>query len=373
MKKLVSGLLLSGALAVVSSGAHAAPIAANASPISIDTPLGAVNISGQLSGLAFYQNNAVHAYPGDSETYFDVDNATVTVSKTTGMFQFYVQGGDYSFPTVGVPYDKSSDQNSFFGAVPIAYGKIQFNDAFSISAGKLPTLVGTELGFTPQNLNIERGLLWYQEPLYSRGVQVNYASGPLSIAVSWNDGAYTNVWSSFSGLISYAIDSENTVAFDASVTPDMTNHLYEDRRPGQQIYDLMYTYASGPWTINPYIQYQNYNDHPSYYPVFGGKRSSGSDWGFAVLAGYQFTPEWSLNGRVEYETASGGSPDFYPLVYGPGSNAWSFTITPTYQKGIFFARGELSYASLGSFETGYGSDEDKSDQFRAMVETGIVF
>lgn len=372
MKKLMTGLLVSGALAIASS-TQAAPIAANAGPISIDTPLGAVNISGQLSGLAFYQNNAVHAYPGDNETTFDVDNAMVTVSKTTGMFQFYVQGGDYSFPTVGVPYDKSSDQNSFFGAVPIAYGKIQFNDTFSIEAGKLPTLVGAEVAFTPQNLNIERGLLWYQEPVFSRGVQANYASGPLSVSVSWNDGFYSNVWSSFSGLISYAFDSSNTLAFDVSVTSDKDNHLGENRQPGQQIYNLMYTYANGPWTVSPYVQYQHKNDHPSY--LCDCDLGTGSDWGFAVLAAYQFTPEWSLNGRVEYETASGASSSFsgYPLPFGRGSNAWSFTITPTYQKGIFFARGELSYASLGSFDTGYGRDEDKSDQFRAMVETGIVF
>jgi hypothetical protein len=372
MKKLITGLLLSGALAVGGS-AQAASIAANATPISLDSPIGTLNISGQLSGLAFYQSNATHSYPGDHETEFDLDNGMVTVSKTTGMFQFYVQAGDYSFPTVGIPYDKSSDQNSAFGAVPIAYGKVQLSDEFSIEAGKLPTLVGAEVAFTPQNLNIERGLLWYQEPVFSRGVQLNYASGPLSVSVSWNDGFYSNVWASFSGLISYAFDSSNTLAFDASETPDENNHLGENRMPGQQIYNLMYTYTNGPWTISPYVQYQHKNDHPSY--LCDCTLGTGSDWGFAVLAAYQFTPEWSLNGRVEYETSYGASPFFsgHPLPFGRDSNAWSFTVTPTYQKGIFFARGELSYASLGSYDTGYGVDDNKSDQFRAMLETGIVF
>ncbi len=162
------------------------------------------------------------------------------------MFQFYVQAGMYSFPTVGVPYDKADDQSSsFLGPVPVAYAKLQLTDSFSVSAGKLPTLVGAELAFTPQNFNIERGLLWWQEPVSSRGVQANYASGPLSIAVSWNDGYYSDVWNTGSALVSFAIDESNTLAFDASVTPDSGS------LSGNQIYDVMYTFNSAPWTIGP--------------------------------------------------------------------------------------------------------------------------
>ena len=69
-------------------------------------------------------------------------------------------------------------------------------------------------------------------------MQVNYASGPLSIAVSWNDGYYTDVWNTVSGLISYAIDDSNTIAFDVSSTPDYMGNA------GNQIYDLMYTYIA---------------------------------------------------------------------------------------------------------------------------------
>ena len=34
------------------------------------------------------------------------------------------------------------------------------------------------------------------------------------------------------------------------------------------------------------------------------------------------------------------------LLYGPGSAAWSVTVTPTYQKNIFFTRAELSYVGM---------------------------
>ena len=376
--KLLLGV--ASAAMLLASGAQAGAIAGNSNPISFDPGIGKVQITGQLSGLAFYQSNSTGTdygyYPGNANSYLDIDNALITVQKSDGMFQFFVQAGAYSFPSLGFPYVKASAVPSgTFGLVPLAYGKIQLDDNFSIEAGKLPTLIGAELGFTTQNINIERGLLWNQEPLVSRGVQANYVDGPLSIALSWNDGSYTNVWNTGSGLISYAIDSSDTIAFDAEVVPDQHTSNNHVRNPGQQIYDLMYTYTSDPWTIAPYVQYQAFNDHYSYYHHCGCQLSSGNEWGVGVLASYQFDPNWSLNGRFEYEAASAGSPDYWALPYGQHSKAWSITATPTYQDGMFFARGELSYTGLSdqAYEYGFGSSGTKSDQFRAMFETGVSF
>ena len=82
-------------------------------------------VSGQLPAWRYYQANATHLAPGDGELTYDISNALITVQKTEGMFQFYVQAGLYSFPTVGNPYDKANDQNSFLGPVPVAYAKLQ--------------------------------------------------------------------------------------------------------------------------------------------------------------------------------------------------------------------------------------------------------
>src|SRR5438445_668615 len=54
-----------------------------------------------------------------------------------------------------------------------------------------------------------------QEPAISRGVQANYSSGPLSLALSWNDGFYSNRLNWISGSAAYTIDSSNTVSFIA--------------------------------------------------------------------------------------------------------------------------------------------------------------
>jgi hypothetical protein len=366
MKSFTKILLgAAGAVALLTSGAEAGAIAANPNPISFDAGFGKVTVDGQLTGLAYYQSNSNGSFygtwPGNAETYLDIDNALVSVAKTDGMFQFYVEGGLYSFPTVGNPYVKATATTpATFGAVPMAYGKIQLDDSFSIEAGKLPTLVGAELAFTPQNINIERGLLWWQEPLVSRGVQANYASGPLSVSLSWNDGSYTNIWNTGSGLISFAIDSSDTLAFDASVTAARNGYA------GNQIYDLMYSYSADPWTIGPYVQYQHFDD--TKYNGYSYNDSS-SEWGIGVLASYQLDPNWSLNGRAEYEASSGNG---WALEYGNKSKAWSLTVTPTYQDGLFFARGELSYTGLSDQTVGFGKNFDKDNQFRALFETGIV-
>ena len=263
----------------------AGAIAANPNPISFDAGFGKIVVSGQVK-RSWRSTRATRPTCSQVTTRrtFDIDNALVTVQKSDGMFQFYVQAGLYSFPTVGVPYDKASDQNSLLGPLPVAYGKLQLTDSFSISAGKLPTLVGAELAFTPQNINIERGLLWWQEPITSRGVQANYASGPLSIALSWNDGFYTNVWNTGSGLISYAFNSANTLAFDASFTPDYSRHL---RQP-----DLR---------LDVHLHRRSVDHSVPMCNIRASTISGGSDWGIGVLASYQFNPQWSLNGRVEYE------------------------------------------------------------------------
>ena len=37
----------------------------------------------------------------------DISNAQVFIQKTSGWFQFYLQGGAYNIPVVGVPFVKT--------------------------------------------------------------------------------------------------------------------------------------------------------------------------------------------------------------------------------------------------------------------------
>jgi hypothetical protein len=95
-----------------------------------------------------------------------------------------------------------------------------------------------------------------------------------------------------------------------------------------------------------------------------------------VLVNYAFDENWRLGGRAEYIKSTGNLTNGAPsLLYGPGSHAWSLTITPTFQRGIFFARAEGSYTGIGNSAAGFefGNNFDKSSQARLMVEAGVLF
>ncbi|HEY2068122.1 MAG TPA: outer membrane beta-barrel protein [Rhizomicrobium sp.] len=354
------------------------PIASNATPGSFDAGFGNIYYGGSVTGLAYYQTNPTHGAPGNGSSGFDLSNGQAWLEKTDGLFQFYVQAGIYSLPSLGTAYIRSSKiTTNTFGAVPIGYIKIAPNAEWSVEVGKLPTLIGAEYTFTFENMQIERGLLWNQEPAISRGVQVNYASGPLTVSLSLNDGYYSNTYSTLSGLVSYAFNPVNTLAFAASgnlAHPGTSTFVTAPVLNNSQIYNLIYTYNAAPWVITPYVQYQRVESHATN-PVFV---NSMSDWGFGVLASYAVTPTFNVTGRAEYETSSGGFPAFgqFPLPFGPGSKAWSFTVTPTWQFKAFFVRAEASYTTLSHSVPGvleFGKSFDKDNQARVMLETGVQF
>src|ERR1700722_4303950 len=349
--------------------AMSGPLTNNPAPFSLDSVpgldqiLGKVYVSGALSGMVMGQSNAKEI-PGDRDGYMDLTNGTVTLQKTDGWFQWYVQAGAYSYPTLGAAYTNASNTGSAtFGAVPQAWGKVVLSDSFNVIAGELPTLIGDEYAFTYENMNVERGLLWAQEPLVSRGVQANYAAGPFSLSVSWNDGYYSNRYDEISGLVSYAFNGgADTLAVAGEDGLGQTGYgsagstLFQNN---SSIYNFIWTHTSGNWTISPYFQYTNSD-------LLHTDSASG-----AVLVTYAFNDFWKLSGRFEYVGSSGPAN----ILYGAGSNAFSFTITPTWQYKRFFIRPELSYISASSTTAGaaLGQFGNDTDQFRGLIESGILF
>jgi hypothetical protein len=349
--------------------AMAGPLTNNPAPISLDAIpgfeeiLGKVYVSGALTGMVMGQT-AAHEIPGDRDAYMDLTNGMFVLQKIDGWFQWYVQGGAYSYPTLGAPYTNASNTGSLtFGAVPQGWAKVVLADSFNVIAGELPTLIGDEYAFTYENMNVERGLLWAQEPLVSRGVQANYTAGPFSLSVSWNDGFYSNRYNEISGLVSYAFNGgADTLAVAAE---GQLGHTYYGNagsslfQNNSSIYNLIYTHTSGNWTISPYFQYTNSD-------LLHTDSASG-----AVLVTYAFNDFWKLSGRFEYVGTSGPAN----ILYGAGSNAFSFTVTPTWQYKRLFIRPELSYVSAGSTTRGAALGEfgNDTDQFRGLLEAGILF
>ncbi|HEV2606939.1 MAG TPA: porin [Xanthomonadaceae bacterium] len=349
------------------------PLQGNSKPMAFDTgPFGKVYLTGAFSGLAFHQDNVS---PGDRGSLADLSNGQIFIQKTDGPIQFFVQAGAYSLPDLGTAYLRASKATGgFYGGVPQAFIKFAPSDTFSIMAGKLPTLMGAEYTFSFENMNIERGLLWNQENAVNRGVQANYAKGPLTVSASWNDGFYSKRYNWLSTSIAYAINPSNTITFvgtgntSSTARSSLATPLVQNN---EQLYNLIYTYTSGPWTVTPYLQYTRVPQDTAL-----GIVHSASTLGAALLGKYSFNDKFSLAARVEYIGSTGSVANGAPsLIYGPGSNAWSFTITPTYQRGIFFARAEFSYVGANGTTPGFalGPFATKTTQSRAMLEAGVLF
>jgi hypothetical protein len=362
------------------------PLAANPNPMSFDLgPLGPVYLTGAITGLGLWQNNP---FPDDQRSLASLTNGQFFFQKTDGLLQYYVQVGAYTIPSLGAPYfNTGKATGDFFGPLPMAWAKVAPTDAFSIQGGKIATLLGAENTFTFQNMNIERGLLWAQEPAISRGGQLNYTSGPLAFALSFNDGFYSNRYTWLSGSATYTIDSSNNVVLAAggnyahttkvtTTTPFFQTTVTPLFQNNETLFTLVYNYNSAPWTITPYFQFTHVPAASSI-----GAFSAASTYGGAILANYSFAEDSPLSGfsipiRFEYIGSSGSLASGAPnLLYGPGSNAWSVTLTPTYQYKIFFARAEFSHVGANSTTSGlvFGPNGTNTTQTRFMFEAGVLF
>jgi hypothetical protein len=368
----------------------AGPLTLSTTPLNADLAgLGTVYLSGVASGMGLFQSNPVGSVfsPAgkllghDLNNNVDLSNGMAIIQKIDGLVQFYAQVGAYALPALGVDYHQTQragqTDKDFFGPLPEAYLKVVPTDTFSVEGGNLPSLIGAESTFTFQNMNVERGLLWNLEPAISRGVQGNLTTGPLAWAVSVNDGFYSSDISWVSGSATWTINPSNTLAVAAGGNFDGNTKSNSIAAPyvlnNETVVNLIYTYNAAPFTITPYFQYTS-NGHNA---TITGAIKDADTWGGAILANYNIDDNWNLAGRAEYVSSSGSLTDgsANPLGFGAGSSAWSFTITPTFQYNIFFARLEGSYVGATDTAPGsaFGKTGNSKDQERLVIETGILF
>jgi hypothetical protein len=353
------------------------PLSFNPGSNAVDVgKLGNWYVDGVLSGVGLAQD---HPAANDRKVLLDVSNAQVSLQKTDGLVQFYLQLGAYSLPEIGIQYGRLTDAShalgGYYGAFSQGFIKFAPGGGVTIEIGKLPTLIGPEDIFTFENVNIQRGLLWGQEPTVSRGIQADFTTGPVTLDLSLNDGFYANHYTWISGAATWALDSADTLAIQGG---DNLGHdaVATTATPLPQnngsVVDLVFTHQAGRFSIIPYLQYSGI---PADQRI--GLRHAASSYGGAVLISLPLAPSWSLGGRVEYLGTSGrgASAQGVDLLYGPGSDAVSLTLTPTYAVSPFFIRADLSAVEIGHFVagSGFGADGESRLQLRAMIETGVIF
>ncbi|HEY7334983.1 MAG TPA: outer membrane beta-barrel protein [Bryobacteraceae bacterium] len=334
-------------------------------------PFGKLTVNGVLDGLGMWTGNYV---AGDNSTHAALGNAQVFIQRTESWFQFYLQVGAYNIPALGVPFlDTDKAIGDLYGPVPVAFLKLQPAKNTSFLVGALPTLMGAEYTFTFQNMNVQRGLLWNQENAVNRGVQVNQTIGKFTASLSWNDGYYSNRYSWMSGSLTYANGPHSlTFAAMGNLGQTKVQTLATPVQNNGSMYAVIYTYNKGSWIVQPYYQYGSVPRNPQVGIVKGNTTQGG-----AILVNHTFPHGFSLPVRGEYITSTGNAndPDVVNLMYGPGSNGASITVTPTFQYERFFFRLDVSYVHVGHITPGlaFGQGGNLKSQPRAIAEIGFMF
>lgn len=346
-------------------------------PFQLDVPqFGTIDVHAIASGIGMSQTNPDS---GNYNSLVDVSNAQIIVKKETGLIQFYLQSGLYSTPSLGTSYQRASVQTAdSFGYVPLASLSVAPTQKLVFTGGKINSFGGYENTFTFQNANIDRGLLWNQTSNVSRGFQVSYSEDALSAALTLNDGFYSNQLSWMGASINYQLNAQNSAGliWTGAIKSNSTNTFITPiLQNNSQIVNAIYSFRSHGWSVTPYLQYTYVPANPSL-----GILSDASTSGAAILSNYRFSNNakgvYTLPVRLEYiASSSKGGLNSPNLLYGPGSAAWSATITPTYRIDQIFIRGELSYVRAVNTSSGmaFGPAGCSNNQSRVMIETGILY
>lgn len=345
------------------------PLSYNPKPLNFDVAGAKIYVTGIGSGLLGVQSGST---AGVADSFADVSNAQIIIQKPEGLIQFLVQAGIYSQETEGLGYVRSATYtDATYGPIPQAWIKLAPSSSFNVQAGILPTLIGLEAPFSFQNMNIERGVLWGQEDVMTRAVQANATFGKISASLALNDGFFSGKFNWLSGLVSY-VDGPHTLSLvlggalnrnarSTFATPVVQNN--------STIFNIIYSYAGEKWLVQPYFQYARVGD----LPFLGTTRAE--NWGVGVLAKYKITDNWSLPVRLEYVDSNAPRTTAANFLYGPGSNALSVTVTPTYVWDRFFIRPEVSLVAVSGITRGsaFGPAGTDKTQVRGRLEFGVMF
>lgn len=345
-------------------------------PMTIDGgPLGPLEYNVGVDGLAFVQSNPPDR---DKTAGFQLGNALINISRTTGILRATVTVGGYSGLVLGVaPGASTPDGQNYTPFSPLYNGYVSIvpNEHIQFSVGQMGTPEGWESALDWNNYSIFHSMIAFVEPGQSRGARIAFDEGPFSGVVQIDDGYYSRRINYFQWLFTYAFSPSFSITINGAEHLSTTgpfvdgigNLLYNN----SELYGGWVTLSHGNFTVTPEIQYVYTNPVHKYAPAaavagFSANFTSG------VFADYTFagTP-YQLGGFVEYATSTpsardGAGGDWFG--FGPGSSLWGGAITPTWVYGKIFARADLAYAHVN---TTYG-DGVKS-RFYGIAEIGLLY
>jgi hypothetical protein len=384
--KFFGAALATGMSVLAMQSAHASM--SGPSQIQIDGgPIGPLQFSGGFDGYGYAMNNSL---TGTKSTGFQLGNALVELQKSTGVVQFTLEVGAYSYYVLGYPpATATAAGQNYFAESPLYAGYVTIapNSHVSFSAGQLNSLEGYEGAQDWNNYNLLVTELFYVENAQNRGFEVAANAGKFSATVSISDGYFTKVINYLQYLLTYTPNTNSSFnlfggANLGTTGPNVTgigNLLYNN----STMIGAYYTYTNGNFTMTPEVQYQRTGAVNKYAGAGYQIGAPVSNIGAALFGDYQFGSNgpWSIGAFAEYAsesysktaTYSGVTPDYFG--FGAGSHLYGLSITPTWQYKDIFARADVGYIHVqpGSGGSAFGTNGFAKNQITGVLEAGLLF
>ncbi len=379
---------------------HAANAMSGPASIQIDGgPLGDLQLSGGVDGYGYYLGDTTES--GNlpfthKDLGADLANGLVELQKTDGQLQFTLEvGSNGGALTLGSGAPGQTSITTFTTG-PLYAGYITVAPSglpVTFSAGQIGSLEGYESGIDWNNANQLTTEIFYVQNSQSRGVSANYTQGPINATVSFGDGYDTGVWNFIQGLITYTINSTNSVSIytaDNLGRTGLASYAYGGGVTGGAPYyvnsDMIggfYSFTMGNLNLVPEVQYQIAKGDSklgigTYDPASGNfYAKASSNLGAALFADYSLssTSPYSIGAWAEYWTSKGTADWFI----GSDSEGVGASVSPTWQYKDLFARADAGYIYLlhnkaadGVTSYGYGDNKDHGE-FVGTLEAGLLF
>lgn len=360
-------------------------------PIKINGgPLGTLEVSGGFDGY-FYAlsgagtSNSLGLLGTDKNIGAQDYSTQIKVTKPNGPVRFTVEFRPQNSLVLGTKPTGPYTRQFPLGPIYAAFATIAPTPHFTFSAGQLYTIEGWEYSADFHNANAMLTDLWYVENTSSRGVSASYLKGPVSATVTFGDGFDTGIWNFLQGSATYTFDPNDALTLFGATNLGRTQPNatvagftgcpfgtctvadYGTNYVNSTLVGGYYDFTRGNLNLVPEVQYVYAKvDHQ-----IGLNRFS-SNFGAAIFGDYQFgnTP-WSLGSFVEYFSSNG--PDNWFL--NPRAAGWGISVTPTWQHGHVFVRGNVGLLHLTRIGVGqgYGANSAGRNQMTAVLETGLMF
>ncbi len=359
------------------------PASPSPSPTSTSLQLGPLSIDGAFSVFSSFTSGVNGSGSLDTSNgadradRTDISNAFLVVNKNAGKLRYGFATGAYNIPVIGFALNntiQNGANTSLYGVLPSAYLMYSPTASFNIEAGKLATFAGQESTYTYLNPTIERGIIWNMETAVSRALRINVAGSKFNAGLELDDGFYSGNRLGVQGQISNTPNANTTLGFVLVVPNAGAPGKPTSSIANKLLYNPLLTYTAGKWTFAPYALFVASPANAAL-----GYTNSEHAFGCVFATSYAVSSDWTLNGRIEYgkngSAATDTSANANLLGYGPGSSAWTYTLTPAYRHGLYFARADFSQVTVGSFlpGTAFGSAGTQANQFRTLIETGLAF